>query len=534
MNGIIYCRVSTKEQAEGTSLDSQRQACLEYASKKNIRILKVFTEEGESAKFAHRTELLKLIEFCRSQRNQIQALIVWKIDRFARNVVDHFQIKNLLVKYGVTVHSVTEPIDSKPEGKLMETMLAGFAQFDNDIRAVRCVGGMERKVQDGLYPWKPPLGYLSASPHKAKKTQPDIPDPKRFALIKEGWQRLLSGAYTKADIMRHFKARGLTNRRGGQVTAQLVDEVFSNKYYAGILVNPWTKEEFPGKHLPMITPEEFRRAQAIMSRRGRSRPHKRTSEDFPLRAVVICPACRHPLTSSWSRGRSRKYPYYHCYSKHCTRYGKGIPKAALESDFVQLVNRLVPKPVLIPRIEARVANVLAKAQEERKVAAERYRVRIRQMERENDQLIKMRRTELISDAEFIKAHNRLSEEIASLQEVLHAKQSVGRLGKDAVEQVLRFLSEMPRVLEDMAPEFRRRFQQILFPEGLLAGQFGTAKKSPIFKLIDDFRGQESTEVDPSLASWNRAIDQIIKISEALKIFLGESEPADELVPDRAG
>jgi site-specific DNA recombinase len=533
MNGIIYCRVSTKEQTEGTSLDSQKQACLEYAVKKNIHILRVFTEQGESAKFADRTELVKLIDFCQKERGQVHALIVWKIDRFARNVVDHFQIKSLLGKHGVTVHSVTEPIDSKPEGQLMETMLAGFAQFDNDIRAVRCVEGMKRKIEDGLYPWRPPLGYSSAARGRAKKTQPDTTDPERFSIIKEGWRRLLSGAYTKADILRYFGANGLTTRGGKRISAQFIDRLFSNKYYAGILVNPWTNEEVHGKHLPMVTPEEYCRVQAIFRGRSRSTPHQRLSPDFPLRALLRCPACLRPLTGSWSRGRSKKYPYYSCYFKQCERYGKCIPRSHLESEFSRRVARLAPRPVLIPRIEARIADIIEKAGEKVRASADRYRLRLRQLERENNQLIEMRRKELIGDDEFIRDHNRLADEIASLHGLIHEKESAKRLGKDAVGSVLRFLADIPKTLENMPSQARQRFQQIIFPEGLVAGRIGTAKNSPIFRIIGDLQRDKSTEVHRSLAIWNRGLDQFAKIFEALQALKGEAKPENELVPNEA-
>lgn len=148
MNGIIYVRVSSKEQVEGTSLESQAAACAEYARSKNIKIVKKFIEQGESAKFADRTQLLALIDFCKENKGRLQALLVWKIDRFARNASDHFNIKAVLLKYGVRVVSVTEPIDENPEGKLLETILAGFAQFDNDIRAMRTVQGMRRKLSE--------------------------------------------------------------------------------------------------------------------------------------------------------------------------------------------------------------------------------------------------------------------------------------------------------------------------------------------------------------------------------------------------
>src|SRR5580658_5599667 len=114
MTGIIYCRVSSKEQIEGTSLEVQEAACREYARANDIRVLRVFVEQGESAKFADRTQLLELIEFCRANKDAVQVLLVWKVDRFARNVTDHFGIKATLSKYGVRIVSVTEPIDAKP------------------------------------------------------------------------------------------------------------------------------------------------------------------------------------------------------------------------------------------------------------------------------------------------------------------------------------------------------------------------------------------------------------------------------------
>src|ERR671927_387423 len=98
MNAVIYCRVSSKEQVEGTSLESQELACREYAGRNGINVSRVYVERGESAKFADRTQLLELLEFCHERQNNVQVLLVWKIDRLARNVGDHFNIKANLLK----------------------------------------------------------------------------------------------------------------------------------------------------------------------------------------------------------------------------------------------------------------------------------------------------------------------------------------------------------------------------------------------------------------------------------------------------
>src|ERR1039458_2656399 len=90
MTGVIYTRVSTDEQIKGTSLDEQLVACQKYCDEKNIKVLEVFREEGESAKSTDRHEFMKSIEYCR--KNKVAAFIVWKVDRFARSSQDHYAI----------------------------------------------------------------------------------------------------------------------------------------------------------------------------------------------------------------------------------------------------------------------------------------------------------------------------------------------------------------------------------------------------------------------------------------------------------
>src|SRR5262249_38520436 len=162
--------------------------------------------------------------------------IVWKIDRFARNVEDHYTIKAALKKLGVRILSVTEPIQADPNGKLMETILAGFAQFDNDIRALRTVQGMQQRLREGIWPWNPPLGYVS--PKIGRKTKPDKPDPCSFEPIRKAWEMFATGAYMKADILRLLRSWGVNPSRGRLLSAQTLDHIFGNPFYAGTLRDP--------------------------------------------------------------------------------------------------------------------------------------------------------------------------------------------------------------------------------------------------------------------------------------------------------
>src|ERR1017187_262290 len=258
MQGIIYVRVSSAEQVAGTSLVSQEQDCRRYCASQGITVLEVFREEGESAKTADRTALLRALDFCRKQKGAINVFVVAKVDRFARNTEDHFYVRKLLLDNGITLHSVSEPIGNRPTEKFVETVLAAGAEFDNAIRKQRCTDGLIGRINQGIWPLRPPVGYLCAHhrKHGEKKTRPDDPDPAIFPVIQQGLKAYLAGEVrTLTGLRQKLDAMGLAALRGRPTRLQLTDSILGKHldFYSGILVNPWTGARQPGKHPPMIT-----------------------------------------------------------------------------------------------------------------------------------------------------------------------------------------------------------------------------------------------------------------------------------------
>lgn len=162
VGAVIYIRVSTKEQTENLSLSTQLKACEEYCERQGFEVLARFREEGESAKTADRTELQKLLHFCRTNKGRVQFVVVFNLTRFAREKYDHFALRAHLKSLGISLRSATEPIDDTSTGKLMEGVLAAFAQFDNDVRSERTRGGMKAALELGRWMFLAPLGYLNA------------------------------------------------------------------------------------------------------------------------------------------------------------------------------------------------------------------------------------------------------------------------------------------------------------------------------------------------------------------------------------
>ena len=195
---VIYTRVSSKDQLEGYSLESQEKVCRDFAVKQNLEVLKVFREEGESAKTADRTQLRVMMKFCEKHRGKIGKLIIYKVDRLARKNVDYYALKVIFRKYGIVIQSATEPIEDDPTGKLMEGMLASMAEFDNDVRAQRTAEGMKTRLKNGLWGWGAPVGYKNTKDVTGVKVI--VPDAQRAPVVHMIFEEYARGLSTFKGI----------------------------------------------------------------------------------------------------------------------------------------------------------------------------------------------------------------------------------------------------------------------------------------------------------------------------------------------
>ena len=100
MRAVIYCRVSTQQQTKNLSLPAQQKECIRFCKQQGWTVAKVFVERGESAKSADRTELTHLLNYCRENLGGIDVMLVYSLDRFARNSYDHHAVRAHLGRLG--------------------------------------------------------------------------------------------------------------------------------------------------------------------------------------------------------------------------------------------------------------------------------------------------------------------------------------------------------------------------------------------------------------------------------------------------
>jgi site-specific DNA recombinase len=496
VGAVIYLRVSDPRQAESLSLATQLKACEEYCDRQGFKVLARFKEEGESAKTANRTELQHLLKYCQAHKGRVHFVVVFNLTRFAREKYDHFALRAHLKSLGISLRSATEPIDDSATGKLMEGVLAAFAQFDNDVRSDRTKAGMQSALALGRWTFLAPLGYLNAPRQFGTSL---MPDPERAPLVRRAFEEFATGRFTKREVLANVTRLGLRSRRGAVVSAQTFDSMLENALYAGIVDVPeYGVRDVRGDFEPLIDEATFHRVQAVLSGRiSMTSPRERNRPDFPLRGFVRCEACGRGLTASWSKGRHDRYAYYHCRGGKCRAVN--VTKTQLEGLFAEELERLQPtegymrllKDTVLQVWRERKAAVRAEVVEvERKVAAIRKRL---------DQLDDAFLFAKTIDFETYDRHReRLRGELTLAQIDRHSSE----LEEFDVEGILAFAERVLPRASDMwiqaSLDQRKRLQQLFFPEGIRfdgKGFVRTGITASAFNWLEDFQPSKTRVVD---------------------------------------
>jgi site-specific DNA recombinase len=480
---VIYCRVSTTEQVKNLSLSTQQQSCIKYCESEGVNVAKIFVEEGESAKTSDRTKFKELLVYCRENKGRVSFVVVHSLTRFARDKYSHFAVRAYLSKLGITLRSATEPIDDSSSGKLMEGILAAFSQFDNDVRSERTVAGMKAAIEKGRWTFPAPLGYCRKPDQRGRSTL--ALDPATAPLVRQAFQLYASGAYKREQVLRIVTAAGLRTKRGKKLSAQSFCNMLRNPLYAGrIVVGQW-QVDCPGAFEPLIKPEVFRQVEAILSgKRPTIMPRFKSHPDFPLRHFVACGSCRCPLTGSSSRGRTKRYAYYHCVNHSCK--APNIRKSEMEEKFLALIERLQPLPSYLRLFREIVLDVWKDRQTAANTIAAALSLRLRELEEKKQRVIEafLHRHEIDKET-YQNQLDRTREEIAVAELELHD----AKLEEFDMDASLGFatsvLSNAARFWIECSHDQKERFQRILFPEGLIfeGDGFGTPATCLAFSYL---------------------------------------------------
>ena len=330
---IIYVRVSTEEQVKGYSLDAQEETDTDFAVSQGYKVVKIFREEGLSAKNLNRPKLQEMMKWGREHKDEFEAIIFWKWDRISRGKEEDYAV---LAKFfqdcNIRPLSVTECNEESPEGELLRWITKGMNLYELRKISQRTQLGMSRIAKTGRKPGSVPIGYLNYTNPDGSKTI--IINEKEAPFVKKSFEMYASGNYSIEKIENFLFDEGIRNKRGGKY--QKVEHMLKNIFYTGKFI--WGKNIYEGTHTPIVSRILF---DEVQTKFGLKKP-KTHSLFFPYTNMIKCECCgKHYLSAEMKRGahNSGEYIYYRC-KCGC----KAIKQEVLENTFAKMLSEIYIPP----------------------------------------------------------------------------------------------------------------------------------------------------------------------------------------------
>lgn len=494
---VAYIRVSTDDQKYNESLDTQKAKIEHYAEGEGLVIIKWFIDDGTSAKTVKKREAMKeMLTYLARNKGKIGYAIFYKMWRASRDITSYSaDLKIALNALGVAVRSATEPIDDTSTGRWLEGMLVLNGQLDNDIKSGVTKDNMASVAKQGWWQSGSIPGYDVAKVKiNPKKTHSTLVKNRNANAVLELYEAYATGQYSKADIKRMAKEKGLKNAQGNWLGDTSIDRMLSQPAYAGYVCNRHTDwEMYEGKHMgqAIVSLDLFNRVQRVLelqSRRTNKKDKRKVGINplYPFAKWLLCPNCGKNYRGSAPRtGNGGHSPRYGCSSKECVGKVKSMKADVLHAHFASMLGDITPsegilklyREILNRQALKQLGTINSRLDAQRKRLSELDDERLEALRNANNgSLSATEKDEVIADIVSDKAD--VQEVIDELTEQQQVKQS-------AIEYALNFMHDVKKLWLDADPDLKIRFQKIIFPEGLTFDTttltFGTSTISPLYR-----------------------------------------------------
>lgn len=334
MNAVIYARYSSEGQRE-ESIDGQIRECMEYCKQNGMTVVKEYIDRALSAKTDNRPDFQRMIKD--SAKGLFDVVVVWKLDRFARNRYDSAHYKAALKKNGVRVISAKENIADGPEGIILESMLEGMAEYYSAELSVKVIRGhTENALKCKYNGGTPTFGFaIDADKHYQ-------PDPITAPVVLDIFKMYDTGS-TMKQIVDYLNDLGVTTVRGRPADLNFISGILHNRKYLGEYKY---RDIVVPNGIPALVPADlFERVQDQMKKNKKAPARHKAEDDYLLTTKLFCGTCKAMMVgeSGTSGTQGRKYHYYRCVNskkrKICTAKHKSVRKEPLEQAVVSSVMR---------------------------------------------------------------------------------------------------------------------------------------------------------------------------------------------------
>ncbi len=340
--GLVYCRVSSKKQEiEGHGLEGQEERCKNDLRSIKVPYVKTFSDSYTGGgDFMNRPAMKALIEYIDSRPHKKFVIVFDDLKRFARDVEFHIKLRACFRSRDVLLRCLNYNFDESPEGEFAELIMAGQAELERKQNKRQVTQKMKARLENGYWTFGKKKGYtITSTPGHGKLAVVN----KEGKILKIALEGFANGSYArKIDVCNFLVDSGFWKKQSPEKYIDKLTNILKDSFYAGYIEYPkWEVSRRAGQHKGIISLDTFnliqkRLCKVTLGKRIRTD----ISDDFPLRGLLVCADCGSPLTGGWSRGRNKRYPYYHCQNKSCISYGKSIEREAIEAGYLEILKEM--------------------------------------------------------------------------------------------------------------------------------------------------------------------------------------------------
>ena len=347
MKAVIYARYSSDNQRE-ESIDGQIRECTAFAEKNGITILRHYIDRACSAKTDNRPAFQEMVKD--SVKKLFDMVIVWKLDRFARNRYDSARYKAQLKKNGVKVVSATEVISEGAEGIILESVLEGYAEYYSADLSEKVIRGRTDNALKCMYNGGTlPIGFV------IDEEQHFQIDPLTAPFVLEVFKRYDEGA-TMRELRDWLNENGIRNKLGKPLNYNSIQHMLKNRRYIG---EYQYRDVLIPDGIPAIVPKElFDRVQEKIEKNKKAPARHKAEDDYLLTTKLFCGYCGAYLCGESGKSRNGTiHHYYKCVSvkkKRTDCKKKPVRKQWLEDLVVNETMKLVEDDASMNAIIAKV------------------------------------------------------------------------------------------------------------------------------------------------------------------------------------
>ena len=543
---VLYLRVSSIGQltgynAEGYSIEGQREACQRHAARLGARVIAEFVELGRTGTNLRRPALQSMLAALSKLKPTY--VIFYDLSRVAREEQDAFWLLGEIKRHGAKLESTLERIDDSPQGLLLYAVMAGVNAFRSRGDAEKVKLGLQRKIADGGAVGKAPIGYINTRERvDGREVRTVAVDTERAPLVQMAFEAYASGEYSLTQLTGLLEEAGLRTRQSAKcapapLSRTQVHRMLRNEFYIGVVSWDGTKNT-EARHHPIIDRATFEKVEQVLKSAmlsgNRTRKHKHY-----LRGSIYCGHCGGRMVFHRIRGKGGIYDYLGCLSH------QGRRKDACAGGYVQTtsVERAIVDYYAGIRLSARQQDTVRTAVREYAEShaqtaqreSDRHARRLQELHREQQKLLHLFYKGSIGEEVLEAEQIRIETERSQAQRWGEAAAHDATEITQALDEALALLNDPQVRYQQASEEVRRLINQALFEKLFVRDDDITdAEPTSWVQAIQRLAGTpQEGQIDQSICQQGRQHDHS-RLSAAVGFHKNQMVPEEGLEPPTRG